>query len=297
HIAHPSHMHIPKRFLTTTPTPQFAPRPFATVPTSPFTAQIYVLPTLNNKLVFHARLPVPSNPAERALIVAGYAMRKLRYAVWDETVAASWHSYLGASTLEVDQTNPNTKLKRWIYETGNKWGTRKADGEYFFKGIPLRTTRVEFVIPSSVPVRLVKAQLGEYMQSTTYSKPLFLATVVAFPATLFVAKVLMPIANVVFCYLGFRMAGAWRALTVSGRVRTLVDLGRVTFTESDAFQKRIEEVVGEVEKEEGWKWDGKGDLHDAVVGRLEKEMKMWEWGRSYRRGRMVQFVQGLDTKN
>ncbi|KAI9334780.1 hypothetical protein BDR26DRAFT_866764 [Obelidium mucronatum] len=112
--------------------------------------------------------------------------------------------------------------------------------------------------------------------------------------------------NVAFCYLAFRVVSAWRAVTVGARVQNIVDLGRVSFTESQQFQKRIKEVVASVENDlannslvEGggvggaplvWKWDGKGDLHDLVLERLEKEYGMYEWVRTYRRTRMVHFI-------
>ncbi|KAJ3019519.1 UNVERIFIED_CONTAM: hypothetical protein HDU68_010632 [Siphonaria sp. JEL0065] len=276
--------------------PKYPPRPFAKVPSHPVTQHVYILPTLNNKLVFHPRLPIPTNALERTLTVAGYASRRVRFNLWDE-FAALWHTRLGSPPSSGKQT-PNDALKKYIYEKGNALGTRKADAEYFFKGIPLRSNHIEFIYPSSIPLRQVKNQLNEYLLSRNESKrSLFLWTVVVFPPALFFAKFMLPIMNIGFVYLGFRIASAWRAVTIGGRVQGLVDFGRVTFTSSNEFQKRVGEVSRDVEvelEEQGavWKWDGKGDLHDLVLERLEKEYGMYEWVRTYRRARMIHFVHG-----
>ncbi|KAJ3281912.1 hypothetical protein HDU79_010383 [Rhizoclosmatium sp. JEL0117] len=278
-------------------TPAFPPRPFASLPTYPLFTQVYILPALNGTLSMHPRLPVPANAAERTLIIAGFAFRKWRFQMWD-LVAAEWHNGLGArvkADADSGKDSPNSKLRKWVYEKGNEVGTRRGvDAEWFFRGIPLRCLQMEFIYPQGVDLRTVKHQLNQFLQTRNESKKsLFLWTVLVFPPALFLAKFMLPIFNVVFVYLAWRIAGAWRAVTVGGRVQTLLDTGRVKFTESRAYRERLLQEVRKVEEQEKpWKWDGRGDLHDEVVIGLEKDLKMHEWVRTYRRSRLAAFVHG-----
>ncbi|KAI8616994.1 hypothetical protein BC830DRAFT_147436 [Chytriomyces sp. MP71] len=197
-------------------------------------------------------------------------------------------------------------------------GTRKADDEYFFRGIPLRTDHIEFIYPSSVSLRTLKSQINSYLVDRgSYKRSLFIWTLFVFPPLLLVSKFLLPIMNIVFVYVAFRIAGSWRAMTCANRVQLLLDNGRVKFTQSGDFQRAVREAADIVtqelrrevpgsEESSGtasfsdqsipapavWQWDGKGDLHDEVILNLERDLKMHEWLRTYRRARMMSLIHG-----
>ena len=122
-------------------------------------------------------------------------------------------------------------------------------------------------------------------------------------------------ANAFFTYNVFRINSHWRASTSASTLQRLLDCKSVTWTPSTELERLIvdqaeqfssqlaqnvklstnnnEQVVGKV-----WKWDPnreRGDLHDAVITRLQALMKLPELIRTYRRTRMQYFVhQGKD---
>ncbi|KAJ3054156.1 hypothetical protein HK102_011565, partial [Quaeritorhiza haematococci] len=79
--------------------------------------------------------------------------------------------------------------------------------------------------------------------------------------------------------------------------------GGVMWNASNELDEKIRTISEEVSKEleeearsagiqnaRVWRWRPDGDLHDLVIERLEKELKVVELGRTYRRGRLQYFV-------
>ncbi|KAJ3398454.1 hypothetical protein HDV05_002478, partial [Chytridiales sp. JEL 0842] len=100
---------------------------FAKTPRSPYNIQIYVLPTLHNKYIFHPRLPLSRNSFERSAVIAAYIFRKWRYTVSD-SFGEVWHGW--------GLKSGGKGAMGWLYGLGNKLTTRRAADEYFLKSVP-----------------------------------------------------------------------------------------------------------------------------------------------------------------
>ncbi|KAJ3387721.1 hypothetical protein HDU84_000600 [Entophlyctis sp. JEL0112] len=274
------------------------------MPTHPLRAHVYVLPTLDGNIVMHTRLPVPSSPAQRFMIVAGVIMRRWRYRIWDDLVASHWHRLAHSKSPE---TSDRLSLSQRIYDFGNRIGTRdSALAEYFLKSIPVNTQEMEIIHPPYISQRQIKMELSKYLQSRhSYRRALVIYTLFGFPSIVLVAKILLPIMNIAFVYLLFRTVSAWRAIMCGDRIQKIVDSNRVVFTASPAFAENIdqacEQVSRELEERDGtlWRWnkDAPGDLHDQAVEVLEKETLMHEWTRTYARARMIFFMRATAARN
>ncbi|KAJ3133961.1 hypothetical protein HK100_003951 [Physocladia obscura] len=294
---------------------QLPMRPFAeSLPTHPQHQHVYVLPTLNGQLSFHARLAVPTSGTERAAIVAAYAMRTARLAAWESAVAAPWQR-LGAHASAAP-------LLRSAHAALTRLGTRRtAPGEYLLRALPPRTARIEVIHPPCVEGRLARRTLALLLRDRqAHKRQLFVLSVLVAPPLLFVAKfaalspALALAANAAFVYIAFRIVNAWRAMSSAARVQMLVDSGNVVFTASDAFGRSLQDACDKVSHDlqaqtiqqstqqqpiqQVWHWNGGlEDLHDNVLAILEKDLKMYEWLRNYRRARMVAFVHYSNETN
>ncbi|TPX38279.1 hypothetical protein SmJEL517_g00282 [Synchytrium microbalum] len=243
------------------------------------TLRVVVLPTLNQKTVFHARFLQPANPFERGAIVAAYVLRKWRYSLSD-TLAYYWHSF-GATS------EPKT-LSSAIYRAGNYMTTRRSADEYFLKMIPMATERIQFMYPTSSNLALVKKNLNLWLQnSDRHTTTLFLWTLI-FPVDFYVSKFFVVGANLLFIYNCFRVVSSFRAVMGARQLKKLVEENGVEFVASDELQKSIEESANE----SGVQVVKDGDIDDAVVDGVEKRLKCVELGRTYRRTRFQYFVHG-----
>lgn len=114
------------------------------------------------------------------------------------------------------------------------------------------------------------------------------------PTNFYIAKFFVLGANLLFSYNVFRVNALFRANRGSTTLQSLLNERKVTFIESQELKTLIDTACLTVQDElkmEGidWKWDG-GDLHDDVVLKLAKELKLAELIRTHRRTRMHAMV-------
>ncbi|KND01776.1 uncharacterized protein SPPG_03568 [Spizellomyces punctatus DAOM BR117] len=278
------------------PVTSSTPRPAIKATATPHTRlQVYVLPTLRNKYVFHARFLKPRSRVEYFALVTAYIFRKWRYQLSD-ACAFAWH---GVGHWAGSRTGVLPSVGRGIWWAGNRMTTRRAADEYFLKSVPKITEHIEFVYPASANAKLIKNQLGEFLaNSDRHRSKLFLWALVL-PVDLYLAKFHLAIANILFSYNIFRLNASWRSMHGSRTLQKLLDSKAVTWTASKELDEMIQRISGEVtqqiEREVGsqgrvWRWRPDGDLHDDVVEKLERDLKMAELGRTYRRTRLQYYI-------
>ncbi|KAI8810627.1 mitochondrial K+-H+ exchange-related-domain-containing protein [Cladochytrium replicatum] len=272
------------------------------------TLQVLVLPTLHDRMVFHARFLPPRNPLERHATIAAYIFRKWRFSVAD-TVGFYWHGFgawanaVGTASLSEGAKPAKRQWARALYSVGNRMTTRRAADEYFLKMVPLAADHVEFVYPPSLNSKQIQTQLAEWLAASNRHSSRFFVWSLLFPVDFYIAKFYLLPANLFFTYNCFRVISHWRAAQGARTLASLFNVGEVTWTPSEDLENRIRSisdfVTGELKKEGDsgatqrssvWTWTPLGDVHDEVLIELEKELKAAELWRSYRRARMQYFV-------
>ncbi|KAJ3130299.1 hypothetical protein HK098_004346 [Nowakowskiella sp. JEL0407] len=308
------------------------------------TLQIYILPTLHNKFVFHSRFLKPTNKFERHATIIAFISRKWRYSVSDE-FSYYWHRF-GASMIakrqlalagisepesdrEIGKLDFKTRVGLSLYQFGNRVTTRRAADEYFLKTINTAATNIEFIYPPGLDLRAAKDQLANWInKSATHRNKLLLWSLI-FPLDFQIAKIHLPAANIFFVYNCFRVASHFRAMQGARLLREFFDgsessagevmgtnivdsetassegrRNKIVWNESKEFGELLKRAIKSVEEEDAeyvrksaqysasWKWESSGgDLHDDVLFKLEKDLKLAELSRTYRRARMQYFVQ------
>jgi hypothetical protein len=246
-----------------------------------------------------------------------FCIRKWRYQVSD-FFGSYWHSlgsygYINSNTVvqskhegksmdsnSIFNTIQNTsteipltkKIIQNIYKLGNKLTTRNAQSEFFMAQIPSKTTHIEFIYPSSIPLSQVKTQLLHFMQDVPKFTRNLLFLSLMLPLNFYISKFYIVLANVCFTYHVFRCNQAFRSVMGSKRFQTLLDTNRVTFTSSNSLETLIEQTCDRVVKENElqWKYSPGDDLHDLVVEQLSKELRLPELKTTIRRTRLVSFI-------
>ncbi|TPX60210.1 hypothetical protein PhCBS80983_g01932 [Powellomyces hirtus] len=285
---------------TIAPVCKSAPRlppipPLTTSASTPYTSlKIYVFPTLHNKHVFHPAFLRPRSPFERGAIIAAYILRKWRYQLSD-TFAFAWHAF-GASAA-----TSGIMPAKMMYKWGNRATTRKAADEYFLKSVPRITEHVEFIYPASANAKLIKNQVGEILANSDRHRGKLFLWALLLPSALYISKFYLALANILFTYNVFRLNASWRSMYGSKVLQKLIDSRNVTWTPSEELDAQVKSISEDVTKRlsgegaEGrrvWRWTRDGDLHDEVVEQLERDLKLAELGRTYRRARLQYFVHG-----
>ncbi|KAI8930015.1 hypothetical protein BC831DRAFT_440931 [Entophlyctis helioformis] len=245
-------------------------------------------------------------------------MEHWRYQVSD-VFASYWHDF-GMNALRSLGSGKPASTAANVYRWGNRLTTRRAADEYFFKMVPTFVDQIEFVYPTSVDERLVKAQLSEWLKRASvlwlYRTRMFLAGLFV-PVNFLFAKVFFLLANTMLIYNIFRMSASMRAHTGSTTIQKLIDKKRALWTPSDDLQTKIETISDKVSadllrmqqedlkamkaagKEMGsaaeqagrvWRWTPNSDMHDLVVAELQKQLKAPELSITYRRSRMQYLV-------
>ncbi|KAJ3189097.1 hypothetical protein HDU85_002722 [Gaertneriomyces sp. JEL0708] len=261
------------------------PRP--PLPSAHTHLQIYVLPTLHGKHVFHPRFLKPQTRLQHIALVSAFIFRKWRYQLSD--VGAFVWNGAGASTGFVGR-----KLWWW----GNKLTTRRAADEYFLKNVPRITESVEFLYPPSSNLKMIKAQIGEFLANGDRHRSRLFLWALILPSSLYIGKFHVAVANLFFSYNVFRLNASWRAMYGAKTLQKLLDSRKVTWKADDQLQTLIEsssqEVTARLEETANggkiWRYSPGADLHDEVVERLEKELKSVELSRTYRRSRLQYLV-------
>ncbi|KAJ3165994.1 hypothetical protein HK101_012040 [Irineochytrium annulatum] len=316
------------------------PHTLCATPLSAYSAKIYVFPTADpSRYALHVKPALPRNQFELVALLMAMALRKWRFMIVDR-VKPGWMGL---------EKGPMGGLVKAL----NRWMTRRAEDEYFLKTVPMVTTDVEFIYPTSVnPIR-VKQQLVDYLSSkffhfvllhgswfalsTTnldsarHRFQLFLWAIIL-PANILLAKIFFTLANIFLAYNVFRVNAHMRSFLSGGVLGRLLDKGnssvsksvvpladagaagseaavsqnrRVTWTKSEKLEEMIRSHSADVTKElrararpgeAVWERkdarDGGGDLHDLVVERLGKDLRLFELGRTYSRIRTQREILG-----
>ncbi|KAJ1552636.1 hypothetical protein HK405_010575 [Cladochytrium tenue] len=235
----------------------------------PATARVYVLPTLHARHAFHARLSAdlipptagpgaadiarsrPYNPVARAIVVLAFRIRQLRYDLWDRAVAAPWHRFGAAAVAAAAgaRAGAASSAAAAVYRAGNRIGTRRAADEYFLKSLPPAFAHVEFIYPAGLSTIPIKEQLREFLAARQkHVTALFLYALIL-SATVFLAKILLPLANAILAYVAFRTVAHARALTAISNLRRCLDNpARTHWTPSQGLTRLVERRSREVEE-------------------------------------------------
>ncbi|KAJ3203911.1 hypothetical protein HK099_001331, partial [Clydaea vesicula] len=258
---------------------------------------VVVLPTINEKLVFHSKFLKPRNQPERVALVFAYILRKWRYQISD-VFAEAWNSF-GHSAF--NEKGKFGKFQRSFYLNVNKLITRKSCSEYFLKTIPEDITGMEIIFPSSLDKDVIKKRLATMTEENDKHKRNLYLWLLILPTNLFLAKfgdTAVLFANLFFTYNCFRVNAHYRAMHgVKELEKALRRKKFVNFNSSKELDDLIKAESSEVNKnlkknnEGDWKLNKVNqDLHDDVVLSIEKKMKVHELSRSYRRARTEYFL-------
>ncbi|KAJ3102849.1 hypothetical protein HDU97_000232 [Phlyctochytrium planicorne] len=177
--------------------------------------------------------------------------------------------------------------------------TRKADDEYFLKSIPIIAEHVEVIYPPGLTqMRLVKEQLALYLQEHEKHRTRLLMWSLILPADFYLAKFFVMSANLFFCYNVFRINAHWRAYRSASTLQKLLNHREgITWTPSEEFEKLILDKAEDASGELGGRWrylpERNKDLHDLAVEKMEKDMRLVELGRTYRRVRAQFYFRDL----
>ncbi|KAI8905031.1 hypothetical protein EDD86DRAFT_212107 [Gorgonomyces haynaldii] len=247
--------------------------------------QVYVIPSIG-RLTLHPRFLKPQTQVEYGALFFSFVLRKWRYQVSD-FFGQYWHQF-GARVH-------GTRLQP-LYWFGNRITTRKCLDEYLFKMIPKRTQEVEFIFPTSVSEQQAKETLVRYLSNKSFGSRL-VGWSLMLPTSFFIAKFFVLGANALFSYNVFRINAAWRASNGQSRLQDLVDRRKVIWTQSSDLESLIGQTSDQVSqdlKSQGieYQWQSGSDVHDEVVLRMQKELKLPELIQSHRRTRMHSLVFG-----
>jgi hypothetical protein len=248
--------------------------------------RVFCLPTIKNRIVFHAEYPSVDSKIELGALFAGYVLRKWRYQISD-TFGSYWHQ-LGRK---------QSYFQTLIYNFGNRLTTRRCADEYFFKQIVPKTLEIEFIFPTCLDESLIQKQLSTWIGDSRKFSPKLLFFGLLLPTNFYIAKWFLIGAQAGFSYHVFRLNAVARAHFGSQKIQKLANRRRVTWTSSPKLQAKIEEFANQVRDEnqaEGlktsWAWKSGEDLHDDVVSKLEKEFKLPELLHTFRRTRLQYYV-------
>lgn len=267
--------------------------------------KIYCLPTIENRILFHAEYPKVETKLELGSLFAGYCLRKWRYQLSD-SFAYYWH--------QLPQQTSSTFISKTIYNLGNRLTTRRCSDEYFFKSIPFKTGEIEFIYPSSLQEDRVKHQLAAWMRDAHKYAPKSLFFGILLPTNFYIAKFFLVAAQAGFTYHLFRLNATVRAHLGSQKIQHLANRRKITWTSSKELQDLIKDLSRKTSKElesqaandataskgsailagenpcKVWEWKDGQDLHDNVIRDLEKELKLPELLQTARRTRMQYYV-------
>jgi hypothetical protein len=264
-------------------------------------------PYLPKSLVLHPRFLKPVNPLEKAAITSGYITRKWRYRIWD----LFWTPFEDAvgSAVSENRADPITK---WTWNMVNKLTTRKgATEEWVLRGIPAAADEVEVQypvldessedpdprIPTSILTPLLLHLASPPLQSRMRTR--LALHVAAVPLSVLLAKVVLPVAQLVLCYNLFGIASSWRAISGGRRLQELFRAGKVRYVGNPQLGQLVTKELETRWKEEKaaeptlerptFCW---GDLDRGTVENVEREMKIYELGRTYERARRIGMWKG-----
>lgn len=284
-------------------------------------------PYMPSKLVLHPRFLKPISQFERSAITSGYITRKWRYKLWD----FFWVPFEDAvgRTVAEGRADPVTK---WTWETMNKLTTRKgAVEEWVLRGIPATADEIEVQypvveanssstgptagtttsetlpgrsdprIPQSLITPLLLHLASPPLQAGLRTRLAFRVLMV--PLSVLLAKVILPVAQVILAYNLFGIAASWRAIMGSRKLEQLLradrirsvgspDFGRVISSELQARWQEEKQVDPTLTKPT-FCW---GDLDRMTVEKLETDFKIYELGRTYERARRVGMWKGSGVR-
>lgn len=139
----------------------------------------------------------------------------------------------------------------------------------------------------------VKRKIVNYLQAAPRFRKRLVFWALILPTNLYIAKFFLVIANILLSYNCFRVNGLWRASNGAGRLQTLLNDKRVTWTPSNELQEMVEQFSKKAELDNaGYVFANGGDLHDDVISSIEAKLKIPELTRTYRRTRMNTLVFG-----
>ena len=242
----------------------------------------------------HPAFLKPVTRLELGALFTSYVLRKWRFQVSD-FFGQYWHQLA---------KKEDKSLLSNVYKIGNRLTTRKTIGEYFFRMIPNKTEKVNyidkitFIFPPSISEQQVKSELQSWILETPkYGSHLFLWSILL-PVNFYVAKFLglLP-ANAFFAYHIYRLNSVFRAFYGARRFQTLVNTNRVEFEAcqewGDAIIKSSDIVSSELLKEGiDFRWEKGNDIHDDVALILSAEFKLPELLQTVRRTRLSYYVHG-----
>ncbi|KAH6567987.1 hypothetical protein BSLG_006304 [Batrachochytrium salamandrivorans] len=257
--------------------------------------QVYILPTIGGRYVFHSRFVTPKNNFEYAMLFMSFVTRKWRYQVSDFS-ASYWHNF-GQWAIQ-----SKSKASSTVYFAVSKMLSRRASDEYFFKTIPPTIDQVEFIYPPCLNEKLIHEQLQNWLKDSGVHQHRMIIGALLLPANFLLAKVIWLPANIFLVYYLFRVNASIRANSGANMLQKLINSRQVNWIPSPEFQSQIEtlstDVTHRIAKTENmavdsptvWKWDPQGDLHDDVIAGLQKQLNVHEWSNTYRRSRMQYYM-------
>lgn len=298
------------RRLTVVALPLLSPAPPSAAPLRPY---------LPAHVALHPKFLKPANELEKAGIVMGFMVRKWRYRAWD-AVFLPFEDAVGRAVAE-GRADPVSKA---TWDALNKATTRKGSvEEWVLRGIPAAAEEivVEYPAMKSSDAGEGNSQL-EGLNSTSNSIPTSIITpylmklaspplqarlrtrlalnVLLVPFSLLLAKVVLPLAQLLLCYNLFGIGSSWRAVMGARRLEQLLRADRVKYVENTELgslvSKELDARWAQQKQDDpsattpGFAW---GDLDRETVATVEKELKVYELGRTYERARRVGLWKGF----
>ena len=240
------------------------------------TLKTLVLPTLNHRYVFHAKFLKPSSKSEYLLLFLAFCTRKWRYQLSD-IFSGYWHM-MGHDVLQ------KYPLSNRLYHYINKNTTRAAADEYFFKQIPNKTEKIEFIYPSSLNVKESQSQLNVWIQKRLKYRNQILMNLCVLPVTVIIAKFVFLPAQILLCYQCFRLVASFRAFFGTKRLVELMKQDKVEWIPSQELQSYLET------ESQTYKCDFENeDISDDVIYSLQDKFHLLELANTYKRARLIAF--------
>ncbi len=183
-------------------------------------------------------------------LFTSFVLRKWRYQIGD---------VFGGYWKRLEKSNP------WLYRMGNQITTRRASAEYFFKMIPAQADEIEFLFPPSTNVDALKAQINDWLNSSTMYNASMLLWGLVLPSNFLIAKFFILPANIAFSYNVFRFNSSWRARNGSAHLASLLKDQKVSWIEAKELQH-----IG-------------SSIDDCEVIKLGRDLKLHELIRTHTR--------------
>jgi hypothetical protein len=143
---------------------------------------------------------------------------------------------------------------------------------------------MEMIVPNGMDISHVKQQLKQWIEESSSYKPKALVLAFFLPSILFFTKTGLIASvglNMIGSYALFRCINYWRASQGGTLIRQLVLQQQVSFHSSEPFSKAIQETVTRITPHRSFN----DDLDDRVIESIEKNYKLPELGRVYKRAR------------